>query len=346
MLRIRILLSLLVIAALLVPGTASAELATPATTGLSLCVKSPATRSFTNDATVTVTGTTNGDAVSVVVQRKTIAATVDVGGTFTVPVAIDEGWHAVQVIARRGGEEVSSSRSILIDTRAPRIASFAARGARFSTSARSKRVVARFRVSEVARVTAVISSRTGKHPYILHRRTLRPGRRVIRWDGRMRRGRLAKPGIYRLTLVARDRAGNASRQVRRIRVTVVRDSRASRIVKAALHLRGTRYVWGGMSRRGVDCSGLVGYAYRANGIRLPRTSRDMVRAGRRASRSKLRPADILLFNTSGGGISHAALYVGRGRFIHASSSKGRVVLASLRGGYYRSRLVAVRRVVR
>lgn len=344
--RIRILLSTLVIAALLVPGTASAESASPSPAGLSLSLKSPAVRSFTNDATVTVTGATNGDAVSVVAQRETTTTSVDANGTFSVPVVISEGWHAVRVIARRGDEEVSSSRAILVDTRAPKIASFAARGARFSTSARPKRVVARFRISELARVVAVISSRTGKHPYILHRRTLRPGRRVIRWDGRLRRGRQAKSGVYRLTLVARDRAGNVSRHVRRIRVVVVKTSRAGRIVKTALRLRGTPYVWGGMSRRGVDCSGLVGYAYRANGIRLPRTSRDMVRTGRRASRSKLRPADILLFNTSGGGISHAALYLGRGRFVHASSSKGRVVVASLRSGYYRSRLVAVRRVVK
>lgn len=344
--RTKTLLVALLVVTMMVTGLPVTEALTPAPTGVSLSVTSPTTRSFAKEPTVTVAGTTNGDSVSVVDRTATITAAVAVGGKFNVPVVLSEGRHVLRVIARRGDQEASSMLSMLIDLHAPRIASFAVRRARFSTSSKSKRRIASYRVSERARVVAVITTRRGRRPYVLRRTVVRPGRRFVSWNGRTRRGRLVKPGVYRLTLIARDLAGNIARRVRRIRVLVSNDSKIRRITKTALRFRGVRYVWGGMSPRGFDCSGFVGYVYRLNGIGLPRTSREMAHAGRRAGRNRLRAGDILLFNTNGSGISHAGLYLGRGRFIQASSGKGRVVISRLRGGYYGSRLVMARRVVR
>jgi len=133
-------------------------------------------------------------------------------------------------------------------------------------------------------------------------------------------------------------------QYRGARVYYGSDMRRKIVEEARQHV-GTPYRYGGESPGGFDCSGLVGWSYRRNGLRLPRVSRQMARVGRRVATSRLRPADILLFRTGGRGISHAGLYIGGGRMVHASSSRGRVVVVRL-AGWYRSHLVTARRVIR
>jgi NlpC/P60 family protein len=112
---------------------------------------------------------------------------------------------------------------------------------------------------------------------------------------------------------------------------------------------GVPYVWGGSTPRGFDCSGFVQYVYRENGVALPRTSRQMAHAGRRliADFGSLREGDLMLFRGRGGVINHVALYAGRNRILHSSSSGNGVRydnLSSRRGQYYRSHFVVARRV--
>jgi len=92
---------------------------------------------------------------------------------------------------------------------------------------------------------------------------------------------------------------------------------------------GTRYLHGGASpQRGFDCSGLIQYVMARFSMVLPRTARAQATAGVPVERdtSLLRPGDLLTFaSTDKASISHIGIYVGDGRFVHASSVAGRVI---------------------
>lgn len=111
---------------------------------------------------------------------------------------------------------------------------------------------------------------------------------------------------------------------------------------------GKAYVYGTAGPSSFDCSGLVYYCYKSVlGITVPRSSAALVSAGVAVDKTNLLPGDILLFNTSGSGISHAGLYIGDGKMIHASSgSVMSVVVSDVYTGYYANRFVAARRVLK
>lgn len=123
---------------------------------------------------------------------------------------------------------------------------------------------------------------------------------------------------------------------------------AEEVLFAALGLVGTPYRYGGNTPdSGFDCSGLIGYVYRgAAGMSLPRTTRAMSTLGVDVSRSALQPGDLLFFATSGGRqVSHAAIYVGEGRFVHAPSSGGTVRLDKLSDRYWQKSYLSAKRVL-
>ncbi|MEU2439354.1 NlpC/P60 family protein [Streptomyces rubradiris] len=99
--------------------------------------------------------------------------------------------------------------------------------------------------------------------------------------------------------------------------------RAAVAVAYAYGKLGSPYVWGATGPNAFDCSGLVQAAYRAAGLSLPRTSYAQIGAGRRVSRSELRPGDLVFFYP---GISHVGIYVGGGRMIHAPNPSAPVRL--------------------
>src|SRR5699024_12817336 len=81
---------------------------------------------------------------------------------------------------------------------------------------------------------------------------------------------------------------------------------------------GVPYQYGGTSRHGIDCSAFVQQALAATeGLSLPRTSLAQARRGRRIPRSRLRVGDLVFFHTGSG--RHVGIYVGDGRFMHAST---------------------------
>jgi len=125
---------------------------------------------------------------------------------------------------------------------------------------------------------------------------------------------------------------------------------AARVLNTADQYVGVKYVWGGSTPKGFDCSGFTKYVFAKNGVGLPRTSREQVRAGDGIPLDfdSMRPGDLLLFAERGEAISHVAIYVGSGRIIHASSAMGGVNYLDLDGDYgawYVQNLVGVRRVL-
>jgi len=98
-----------------------------------------------------------------------------------------------------------------------------------------------------------------------------------------------------------------------------------------------------MSPSGFDCSGFTLYIYRQLGVRLPHSAADQFYLGTPVSRSDLLPGDLVFFETYTQGPSHVGIYVGEGRFIHASSRRG-ISLDSLDSSYYASRYLGARRI--
>lgn len=104
------------------------------------------------------------------------------------------------------------------------------------------------------------------------------------------------------------------------------------VVALARQQVGRRYVEGGASpSRGFDCSGLVKYVLHSMQIDVPRTSREQSSIGDAITRDprNLKPGDLLLFGKRNGGVSHIGIYVGGGRYVHASSVAGRVIESPL-----------------
>lgn len=104
----------------------------------------------------------------------------------------------------------------------------------------------------------------------------------------------------------------------------VRDS----LVTIARAQVGTRYLSGGQTPdRGFDCSGLVRYVMAALEVKMPRTARQQATSGLAVVKDpkRLRPGDLLTFGKGKRDVSHIGIYVGNGKYVHASSVAGRVI---------------------
>ena len=119
---------------------------------------------------------------------------------------------------------------------------------------------------------------------------------------------------------------------------------SSDIAIHALGLVGTPYRYGGNTpESGFDCSGLIGYVYQIRaGQAPPRTVAKLDGWGQPIDRSRLRTGDLVVFGT-GASRSHAGIYVGEGRFVHAPSSGGTVRLDRLDTQHWMAQRPAFRR---
>ncbi|GAM12017.1 cell wall-binding repeat-containing protein [Mesobacillus selenatarsenatis] len=114
-----------------------------------------------------------------------------------------------------------------------------------------------------------------------------------------------------------------------------------KIIETAKSLQGTKYVWGGTTTQGFDCSGYLNYVYDAHGINLPRTTADIWNSGIKVDKPQV--GDIVFFETYQPGPSHAGIYIGNNSFIHASSSYG-VTITSMDNVYFKPRYLGAKRV--
>jgi len=121
-------------------------------------------------------------------------------------------------------------------------------------------------------------------------------------------------------------------------------SRGGNLVRTAYAFRGARYRTGGVSAGGFDCSGFVKYLYAKQGVDLPHSSRAQYNYGKHVAKTDLKPGDLLFFSgTYRHGISHVGIYIGDGKFIHASTHSTGVRVDELNSAYYRRRYTGARR---
>lgn len=119
-------------------------------------------------------------------------------------------------------------------------------------------------------------------------------------------------------------------------------SSGSAIVDTAKSYLGVRYVYGGASPSGFDCSGFTMYVYQQYGYSLPHSATSQWQSGLGTqvwSIGALQPGDLVFFNdpsrNAGKACSHAGIYIGNGQFVHASSSRSQgVIISDLTSGYY------------
>ena len=125
---------------------------------------------------------------------------------------------------------------------------------------------------------------------------------------------------------------------------------AESVVKSAKDFIGTRYKYGGNTKRGMDCSGLVNTAFKNNDISVPRTTTDLSSYGNWVDITEVTVGDLVFFATKKNSrqVNHVGIVTsvraGHIEFIHASSSKG-VMISSLAEKYWYFAYVQARRVM-
>lgn len=108
--------------------------------------------------------------------------------------------------------------------------------------------------------------------------------------------------------------------------------------------QGTPYQYGGLNKKGVDCSGLVQNIFNHSfNYSLPRTTTDQIKIGSRVYKKSLEPGDLVFFQMNKK-TKHVGIYVKEGMFMHASLSKG-VMLSSLENEYWKKRYKESRRPI-
>lgn len=126
-------------------------------------------------------------------------------------------------------------------------------------------------------------------------------------------------------------------------------SKADKIINTALTFSGTKYKWGGTTKKGMDCSGLLFVSFRKNGIELPRISYQMAGKGEKVKTKNVVKGDLLFFKTSRGRrINHVGMVVSTKnneiKFIHASTSRG-VTVSSLQETFWNNAFVKATRIL-
>jgi len=106
------------------------------------------------------------------------------------------------------------------------------------------------------------------------------------------------------------------------------------IIEYASQFKGTPYVWAGTTKKGFDCSGYIYAMMRDSGYEVPRMADEQFEATQRVQRKDLKRGDLVFFTTYLPGPSHVGIYLGEGKFIHASSAGGGVIVSQMNDGYY------------
>lgn len=125
---------------------------------------------------------------------------------------------------------------------------------------------------------------------------------------------------------------------------------ADKVVANAVAFKGTKYKFGGVTKKGMDCSGVIFVAYKKENIQLPRVSRNMANHGDKIPLNKAKKGDLLFFRTnkSNRSINHVGLITsvenGQVKFIHSTTSRG-VIISSLSENYWNKAFVKATKVL-
>lgn len=119
------------------------------------------------------------------------------------------------------------------------------------------------------------------------------------------------------------------------------------VVRVAQKYKGSKYVWGGASPKGFDCSGFTWYVYqKAAGMDITRGVEEQWRLGRAVGRGDWQPGDVVFFeNTFERGLSHNGIYISGNTFIHAENEQTGVIISTLDSDYYSAHYAGARRLL-
>lgn len=144
--------------------------------------------------------------------------------------------------------------------------------------------------------------------------------------------------LLRYTNTAADGSGTAAR--------TAEASPGEQIVATAKEYLGYRYVWGGMSPAGFDCSGFVNYVYKQHGYSMNRVAQSIYsNDGVSVEKDDLQLGDLVFFGYSGSSVTHVGLYIGDGQMIHASTYNTGVIISDLSDSYYTRMYVGAKRII-
>jgi len=131
--------------------------------------------------------------------------------------------------------------------------------------------------------------------------------------------------------------------------TLPKNKKIKSIIKYAKTFEGTRYKYGGTTKKGMDCSGLMHTSFKKEDIILPRTSKAMSTQGKKITLKRVAVGDLLFFKTNKNKniVNHVGLVIAIGKqieFIHASTSKG-VTISTLDEQYWNKAFAQARRIL-
>ena len=125
---------------------------------------------------------------------------------------------------------------------------------------------------------------------------------------------------------------------------LINKKQAVALVETGKKYIGVPYVFGGTTPSGFDCSGFLQYIFKQNGILIPRLADEQYKLGKLVKTTELDAGDLVFFTTYEAGASHCGLYLGGGRFLHTSSSRG-VRIDDLDNVYWAPRFYGAKKIV-
>lgn len=117
----------------------------------------------------------------------------------------------------------------------------------------------------------------------------------------------------------------------------------SSVVAKARQYIGSRYIYGGSTPSGFDCSGFTSYIFKQFGVNLSRTAAGQYGNGVSVTKANLQPGDLVMFGKSG--INHVGIYAGGGSMVHAANPSRGVTTDTINSGYYATNYVGAKRVL-